>query len=132
MKTIKRLKNSELTIEFQQSNNQTIVVTLRGNITSSMTNNLFDREQPDFDKLVFKAGSKLSRLIIDFREIDYINSMGAGILMRFHQHIKKLSVKLILVFETDSNIAFVMDTLGFFLSQKPHVVWDDLNKALIA
>lgn len=130
MKTLKQLKNSELTAEFSQDTEQKIVLALTGQISTSLTFKLLDTEESVYKELIFANEDKLERVVLDLRGLQYVNSIGAAILMRLYGSLKKHPFKIVLVFETDSEAAFIMDTLGFFLAQKPVVVWDDLKQAL--
>jgi len=131
VKILKHLKNNELDVVFREYDGQKLVISLAGRIASSFSNRLLDtKEEPGYTQFVLAPPKPRERIIVDFRELEYINSIGAAILMRFYSILKKQPTKLYLVFETDSEVAFIMETLGFFLAAKSALVWNSLETAL--
>ncbi len=131
MKILETLKNDELEVLFTEHNDNKIVITLDGNIASSLTNSLFDVQyQPIYCDTILAKDQNWERLIIDLRRLKYLNSIGAAILIRFYGAFKKHPFGVPLLFKKGSEVAFILETLGFFLVAKPILVWDDLEEAL--
>ncbi len=130
MKELEKLKNSEVEVCFREYEGKKISITLTGNISTPLSNTLFDTNQVTYQKNVFAPPEPLDRVILDLRGLKYVNSIGAAILIRFYNQFKKSPFKLILVFGKQSEVADILETLGFFIVSKPIVVWDSFEEAL--
>ncbi|OQY29262.1 MAG: hypothetical protein B6244_04570 [Candidatus Cloacimonetes bacterium 4572_55] len=132
MKFLDSVKNSELVINCIENDRETLVIALRGKISSSFTGSILTKDLKSFNEHVYNRSPSWDRVVIDFRGLTYVNSIGAGMIISLYRNFKESLSKIVLLFKRGSMVSETLSAIGFFKIYQPQVVWDKYDQAIVS
>ena len=130
MEFLDSIKNSELVVSFIKNDDNSLVIAMRGKISSSVTGSLLDSGKDIYKNHVFDSTKSWQRVIIDVRGLNYVNSIGAAMMINLHRQLAALKLKVIMLLNKNSEVTFTLKSIGFFTVENPKVVWENYDLAL--
>ncbi len=130
MQFLDSLKNNELVVNFIKNDENTFVLSLRGKVSSTLTGSILSKDQTPYTEHLLKPSLPWERVVIDFRGLTYINSIGAGLIIALYRIVSQSSKHAILLFRNGGIVAETLESVGFFKIYQPKVVWDNYDDAV--